>query len=80
MLFRGFCKNWEKAVAAGGVTTRGVPYRMLELGTPRAAFEHWLDTGMTIKAAEKEAIEEPCLFAGTGFSESDGAEREDGNG
>ena len=76
MLFRGFCKNWEKAVAAGGVTTRGVPYRMLELGTPRAAFEHWLDTGMTIKAAEKEAIDEPCLFAGTGFSESDGAGRE----
>lgn len=76
MLFRGFCKNWEKAVAAGGVTTRGVPYRMLELGTPRAAFEHWLDTGMTIKAAEKEAIDEPCLFAGTGFSESDGAGQE----
>ena len=31
---------------------------------------------MTIKAAEKEAIDEPCLFAGTGFSESDGAGRE----
>ena len=28
--------------------SRGKPYRMLEWGTPRAAFEHWLDTGMTM--------------------------------
>ena len=80
MLFLGHCRNWEKAVKAGGKTTRGKFYRMLEHGTARASFEYWLDHGMTIKAAEKEAIDEPCLFAGTGFSESDGAEREDGNG
>lgn len=71
MLYMGHCKNWEKAVAAGGITTRGKPYRMLEHGTPRAAFEHWLDYGMTIKSP-KAQDEEPCLFAGTGFSESDG--------
>jgi len=70
MLFRGHCKNWDKAVAAGGRTTRGTTYRMLEWGTPRAAFEHWLDKGMTIKTA-KPTDDEPCLFAGTGFSESD---------
>ena len=78
MLFRGFCGNWNKAVAAGGVTTRGKPYRMLELGTPRAAFEQWLDTGMTINA-QKPTDDEPCLFAGTGFSESDGMEPEGDN-
>lgn len=71
MLYLGHCKNWEKAVAAGGKTTRGKPYRMLEHGTPRAAFDCWLDTGMTVKGAK--APDEPCLFAGSGFSESDGA-------
>ena len=35
-----------------------------------AAFEHWLDTGMTINLERN--TDEPCLFAGTGFSESDG--------
>lgn len=71
MFYLGHCKNWDKAVTAGGVTERGKPYRMLEWGTPRAAFEHWLDTGMTINN-EKPTDDEPCLFAGTGFSESDG--------
>lgn len=70
MLFRGHCKNWDKAVASGGETTRGNAYRMLEWGSARAAFEHWLDTGMTIKTT-KPTDDEPCLFAGTGFSESD---------
>ena len=73
MLYLGFCKNWEKAVACSGKTTRGKPYRMLEWGTSRAAFEHWLDTGMTIKDLNR-VNDEPCLFAGTGFSESDGVE------
>lgn len=54
----------------GGVTTRGKFYSMMEWGTPRAAFEHWLDAGMTMKA-HKPTDDEPCLFAGTGFSESD---------
>ena len=72
MLYLGHCKNWEKAIAAGGKTTRGKFYKMLEWGTPRVAFEHWLDTGMTVKGAK--ASDEPCLFAGSGFSESDGTE------
>lgn len=76
MLYMGHCKNWDKAIRNEGRTKTGKFYRMLEWGTPRAAFEHWLDTGVTIKAAEKEAIDEPCLFAGTGFSESDGASEE----
>lgn len=73
MLYLGHCKNWEKAVGRGGVLTTGRPYRMLEWGTPRAAFECWLNTGMTMKSAES-VDDEPCLFAGTGFSESDSAE------
>lgn len=71
MLFLGHCKNWEKAVKAGGKTKHGTAYRVLEWGTARQAFEHWLDKGMTIKTA-KPTDDEPCLFAGTGFSESDG--------
>ena len=74
MLYRGHCKNWDKAVAAGGVTERGKPYRMLGWGTPRASFEHWLDTGMTINNENHPTDDETCLFAGTGFSESDGDE------
>ena len=72
MLYTGHCKNWEKAISKGGKTQRGKFYRMLEWGTPRAACEHWLDSGMTIKAERDATGEEPCLFAGTGFSESDG--------
>lgn len=77
MLFRGFQGNWNKAIKEGGLNSKGNPYRMLEHGTPEAAFNHWLDTGMTIKKAEAPTDEEPCLFAGTGFSESDGAEGDD---
>ena len=51
--------------------SRGKPYRMLEWVTPRVAFEHWLDTGMTMNN-DNPTDDEPCLFAGTGFSESDG--------
>lgn len=68
-------KNWERAIAKGGKTIRGKPYKMIiEWDDPRTAFEHWLDTGMTIKT-DKLTEDEPCLFAGTGFSESDGAEK-----
>ena len=73
MLYAGHCKNWEKAIDAGKKTVHGKFYRMFEHGSPRAAFEHWLDTGMTIKMDEP-AQDEPCLFAGSGFSESDGGE------
>lgn len=74
VLFAGHCKFWNRIVKAGGVTKKGKPYRVLEHGTPQAAFDAWLDTGQTIKNDEKAIADEPCLFAGTGFSESDGAE------
>lgn len=71
MLYAGHLKNWQKAINNDGVTKTGRFYKMLEWGTPRAAFEQWLDTGMTIKTKGDEPADEPCLFAGTGFSESD---------
>ena len=71
MLYLGHCKNWDKAVANKGKTKRGKFYRMLEWGTASAAFEHWINTGMTMNN-DNPADDEPCLFAGTGFSESDG--------
>ena len=76
MLYMGHCKNWEKAIAQGGVSTHNKPYRMLEWGTPLKAFDNWLQTGSTVPNVAK-TNEEPCLFAGSGFSESDGIEEED---
>ena len=71
MLYIGFCKNWENALKNGGKNAHGKFFQFLEWGTPLAAFEHWLDTGMTSKT-KKPDDDDPCLFAGTGFSESDG--------
>ena len=71
MLYRAFCKNWEKAISQGGVTRTGKPYRMLQWGNPAAAFNHWLSTG-SVNFDESAPEVEPCVFAGTGFSESDG--------
>lgn len=73
-LYLGHAKNWKKAVDAHGRTVRGSFYRMLEHGSAEAAFEYWLDNGMTIKTDVASDKELPCLFAGTGFSESDGGE------
>ena len=44
----------------------------VRMGNAQTAFDHWLDTGMTIKA-DTPPQDEPCLFAGSGFSESDSA-------
>lgn len=78
VLFLGHKRNWDRAASLGGVTKHGCFFRMLEFGTPEAAFENWLDTGTTIKSGKTEE-EEPCLFAGTGFSESDAADGGEGD-
>jgi len=71
-LYLGHCKNWDRAISHGGVTKSGKPFRMLEFGTPRAAFEHWLDTGSVIPGKQKNDKDDDfCLFAGTGYSASD---------
>ena len=72
ILYVGHLKNWQKAIINDGKTKTGRFYKMLEWGNPRAAFDNWLDTGMTIKKEAGGQDDEPCLFAGTGFSESDG--------
>lgn len=76
-LFLGHKKNWQKAVDNNGRTKRGSWYRMLEHGSAEASFEYWLDHGMTTKISESSDEDLPCLFAGTGFSESDGKEMEE---
>lgn len=78
MLYVGHCKFWDKVIANKGKTKRGKTYHLLEHGNPRAAFEYWLNTGMTTPSKMDETKqEEPCLFAGSGFSESDGGSEED---
>lgn len=76
LLYRAHCANWDKAVAAGGQSSRGKPYRMLAWGSARAAFDNWLDKGMTIKSTNP-LDDEPCLFEGTGFSEKDALENDE---
>ena len=75
MLLEGHRKNWDKCVRAGGKTKKGGWYKMIrDFKTPEEAFDFWLENGVTIKAKlDNEDL--PCLFAGTGFSESDGAEK-----
>lgn len=74
MLLLGLRKNWAKAVASGGVTRTGKPYRMLGWGTPERAFAYWLRTGSTNYVADgyDPPPYEPCAFEGTGYSEADG--------
>lgn len=76
MLLAGLRKHWEYSVARGGVTKRGKKMKILDFGTPEQAFEYWLDNGFTAKQSV-ERDDEPCLFAGTGFSESDKSANED---
>lgn len=79
MLYQGHLKHWNRAIEKGGVTRNGTPFRMLEWGDPRRCFENWLDTGMTTvdPNAKQTPPDAECLFAGTGYSESD-ADTEDG--
>lgn len=66
---------WDRIVSEGGVTKRGAKYKCLEYPSADAAFEWWLDHGTTMK--DKSTDDEPCLFAGSGFSESDGKTNDD---
>ena len=43
---------------------------------PDIYFNNWLKYGFTEAPSPSDINDEPCLFAGTGFSESDGAEGE----
>lgn len=70
MLFTGHLLNWKKVVDNKGRTKRGKFYRILEHGSAEAAFDCWLDHAQIIPVGHV-THDEPCLFAGTGFSESD---------
>ena len=75
MLRLGNKRFWDRIVSEGGVTKRGIKYKCLEHPSADAAFEWWLDHGTTMKDAA--TVDEPCLFAGSGFSESDGFKDEE---
>ena len=72
---RGFV---ERMRGMGFVTARGRPCSdWCKAADPAEEFwRRWISTGQTAKPIEAahENEDAPCLFAGTGFSESDGAE------
>lgn len=72
---RGFV---ERMRGMGFVTARGKPCSdWCKAADPAEEFwRRWISTGQTAKPIEAahENEDAPCLFAGTGFSESDGAE------
>lgn len=72
VLYQGFLRFWRKSVANGGVTKTGKPVRALEWACPRDCFDHWVKTGGVLRDYKPEKADEPCAFAGTGYSESDG--------
>lgn len=61
------------ACEAKKVTKSGKPWRILEHGSADVAFDYWLNTGCSVTTKDHQPTDEPCLFAGTGFSESDNA-------
>lgn len=72
VLFMGLKKHWRKAESMGGFSKTGREFTCLKFGTPEKCFKHWLLTGSTSPDYKPEMDELPCMFAGTGFSESDG--------
>lgn len=78
MLYQGFLKHWAAAKANGFETKTGKRMHIAEWETPREAFEQWLRTGSTRKGYKPEFSDIPCVFAGSGFSESDGLAANEG--
>lgn len=76
VLFLGLKKHWARAVSMGGVSKSGREFSCLKFGTPEKCFNHWLLTGSTSPDYKPDMDALPCMFAGTGFSESDGVQVE----
>lgn len=74
VLYLGLKKHWARAVSMGGITTTGKRFKCLDFGTPERCFNYWLLTGSTSIDFKPERLDEPCMFAGSGFSESDASE------
>jgi len=73
MLHLAHLKNWEyKWELVNGKRNGRKFQEFIDFETADEAFEYWLDTGCLIKSKSAKSVDEPCLFAGTGFSESDG--------
>lgn len=73
MLFLGFLKRINRTDYKKETTRKLMEkYRK----DPELYFNKWLKYGFTEVSSISDINDEPCLFAGTGFSESDGAEGE----
>lgn len=75
LLKSAFMKYYENMKAKDFTTSRGIVVRYLKETDPNTLFENWSRGGMhVLKDTDSRSVEgdEPCLFAGTGFSESDG--------
>lgn len=75
MLRKAFYAYYEEKKKIGFKTRTGRVVQYLAENSKEVLFDNWLKTGL--HQPDKEIKEEPCLFAGTGFSESDGAKEED---
>ena len=72
VLLMGHKKSWEfkKRKLQNGERESYREFR--EFKTPEESFENWLKTGFVLKLDREQKDEEPCSFAGSGYSESDG--------
>ena len=73
MLFLGFLKRINRTDYKKE-TTRKIMEKYRK--DPKLYFNNWLKYGSTEATSQSDINDEPCLFAGTGFSESDGTEGE----
>lgn len=72
VLLMGHRRNYEALKAKNFTTAKGKRYFIADY-TPEESFDFWLHNGSLKMDGEKQEEDLPCLFAGTGFSESDGA-------
>lgn len=73
-----FRKHWEYWDMSGRLSKNGKLISIFNFANPDEAFDYWIQHGTLNKKHTKIEEETPCLFAGTGFSESDGIEESSG--
>ena len=78
LLRNAFYAYYEKKEQEGFKTRTGKVIEYLKNQSKEECFNNWVQGGMhVISDTRSVEDEEPCLFAGTGFSESDGRQDDD---
>ena len=78
LLRNAFYAYYEKKEQEGFKTRTGKVIEYLKNQSKEECFNNWVHGGMhVISDTRSVEDEEPCLFAGTGFSESDGRQDDD---